>query len=97
KRQRPDEEPGDGVVGASDPAAHHRAHAAPTWVSLHDLYAVAPRITAPPNTANGPGVSPWTSHAHTGLSTGSTSRNSDASSAGTRVIARDRNTYASPS
>src|SRR3989449_3950002 len=96
ERHRQVEQPCDGEIGPND-RVRARLHAATTWVSVHALSAVAVRITAPPITASGPGVSPCASHAHTGLSTGSTSRNRDASSAGTRVIARDRNTYASPS
>src|SRR5205823_5071722 len=83
------EESRNGKIGPHDRAW---AHAATSCVSVHALSAVAVRITAPPITASGPGVSPCASHAHTGLSTGSTRRNSDASSAGTCVIARDRNT-----
>src|SRR5205807_7447417 len=88
ERHRQVEQSRDGEIGADDPLTH----AATTAVSRHDLSAVAVRITAPPMAASGPGVSPCASHAHTGLSTGSTSKNSEASSAGTRVMARDRNT-----
>src|SRR6266478_3194211 len=89
ERHRQVEESCDDVVGPDDRTG---AHAATIWLSVQALRAVAVRMTAPPTTASGPGVSPCASQAHTGLSTGSTKRNSEASSAGTRVMARDRNT-----
>src|SRR5439155_26998332 len=94
ERHRQVEQSRDDEIGPDDGVW---THAATTWVSLQDLSTVAVRMTVPPIAASGPGVSPCASQAHTGLSTGSTSRNSEASSAGTRVMARDRNTYASPS
>src|SRR5438128_786427 len=51
--------------------------------SLHPRQAVVIRMSAPPASVQGPGRSPWNSHAHTGLSTGSTNSSSEASRAGT--------------
>src|SRR5260370_36468469 len=63
---------------------------APSRESRHDLAAVAPRITAPPTSAIGPGVSRWTSHAPSGDNHGPDNKNSDTKCAVISQIALDR-------
>jgi hypothetical protein len=64
--------------------------------SLHPRHAVVSRMSAPPARVQGPGRSPWMSHAHTGLSTGSTNSSSEASRAGTWRSAESSSLYATP-